>query len=180
MVRRLPSQFVPPAPDGGAKTTERARFEPATQWVKLYQRTFLQVVDKNYDGRKMTLRLLRVYLVLICHMDRRNYVRKCQKDLASIIDMTDQAFSTAIGKLEELGYLVRLGGRDRSRKIMLQPFFVSIGRDDEGRDVCGEFSRLEKELGGKRRSKDGGQRPARQKIKAMGEGSQPLSQLAIE
>jgi len=184
MVRRLPSPFAPPVPGGDTKTPERARFVPGTQWVKLFQRTFLQVVDKNYDGRKMTLRLLRVYLVLICHMDRRNYVRKCQKDLASIIGMTAQAFSAAIGQLEELGYLVRLGGRDRSRKIMLWPFFVAIGSQEDGVDVGGEYSRLqdelEEELKKKRRAQEGGQKPARRKRATTEEGVQPLSPLAIE
>lgn len=180
MVQRLPSPFAPPVPSGDAKSTERTRFDPAAQWVKLYQHTFLQVVDKSFDGPKMTLRLLRVYLVLICHMDRRNYVRKCQSDLASIIGMTPQAFSVAIGRLEELGYLVRLGGRDRSRKIILRPFFVSIGRQDDGDNVCGEFLRLEEDLRKRRRAKEGGQRPPRRKGEVTEEGIQPLSPLAIE
>jgi len=120
----------------------RAPFSPGSQWVKLHQRPFLQIVDKRmYGGTKLTLRVLRVYLVLICHMDRRNYVNKCQKDLASIIGMTPQAFSSALKRLEEMEFIFRIGGRDKSRKIMLSAFYVGIGSEDELRQVGGEFRR---------------------------------------
>ena len=118
----------------------RAPFSPGSQWVKLHQRPFLQIVDKRfYVGQNLTLRALRVYLVLICHMDRRNYVNKCQNELASIIGMSPQAFSSALKQLEEMKLLIRIGGRDKSRKIMLSPFFIGIGTEDEIHQVGGEF-----------------------------------------
>lgn len=147
--------------------------------MKLFQHRFLQMVDGRFDGRKITLRILRVYLVLICHMNRRNYVLKSQKDLASIIGMSAQAFSAALRQLEDLGYLVRVGGRDKSRKIMLCPFFVAMGSQEDGTEVEGEFSRLQQKLQEELRNKHqvvgGKNKPIRKKRAAREEATQSFS-----
>jgi DNA-binding transcriptional ArsR family regulator len=72
-------------------------------------------------------------------MDRRNVVNKCQKELASIIGMSPQAFSSALKQLEGNELIFRIGGRDKSRRIMLSAYFVGIGTEDEINKAGGEF-----------------------------------------
>jgi len=125
--------------------TKELPFSPSQQWVKLVQRGVLQLVDERCDGKKVSLRMLKIYLVLLAHMDSRNYVRKCQKDLADILGISPQAFSAGLRELEELGHLVRIGGRDKSRKIMLSPYLVSMGTLHDSVAVTGEFQRQRQE-----------------------------------
>lgn len=179
MIRHTPPLSPQSVPVNDAESQARAPFSPGSQWVKLFQHRFLQMVDGRFDGRKITLRILRVYLVLICHMNRRNYVLKSQKDLASIIGMSAQAFSAALRQLEDLGYLVRVGGRDKSRKIMLCPFFVAMGSQEDGTEVEGEFSRLQQKLQEELRNKHqvvgGKNKPIRKKRAAREEATQSFS-----
>lgn len=117
-------------------------FSPGSQWTKVYQHRFKQIVDPRYDGREVSLQMLRVYLLLICHINTRNYVKQSQKDLADFLGISPQAFSLALKKLEKRRFLVRVGGRDKTRKIMLSPFFVGMGAKEDQEAIEGEFNRL--------------------------------------
>ena len=122
--------------------TKGMPFSP-TPWVKLVQQACLHLVDKDKDGRNVTLRMLKVYLILIGRMDVKNIVNECQQDLAETMGMTPQAFSAALRSLEDGGYLLRIGGRDKSRKIMLSPACVAKGQHSTWAGTNEDFGQLQ-------------------------------------
>lgn len=142
MTNRLPSPSLKHPPQGQEEGSNPVPFSPGSQWSKVYQHRFKQIVDPRYYGHQVSLRMLRVYLLLICHINARNYVKQSQKDLADFLGISAQAFSLALRQLEEMQFLVRVGGRDKTRKIMLSPFFVGMGSKEDQQAIEGEFNRL--------------------------------------
>lgn len=107
--------------------------------------------------------MLRVYLLLICHINTRDYVKQSQKDMAQFLGISPQAFSFELRDLEEMGFLARVGGRDKTRKIMLSPFFMGMGSKEDQDSIGGEFARLWKEKWEQDEAHNDGQSQSRKK-----------------
>lgn len=111
------------------------------QWVRLYKDNINQLFTKRPTEPGITLRMIRVYLLLISKMKFGNFIDSRHKDLASDLGIKPQAFSDALNKLQALRYLVRIQGKKGFRRILLNPSFVFIGSESTMETIQSEFNR---------------------------------------
>ena len=98
-------------------------------WVKFHQIPFLlEVLGPKANQKDLTKITLKVLLYLTGKMTTANYVNGSQEEHAASLGLSPQAYSKALGSLERVNFLVRKGGRGRTRALMINPAYVSCGR----------------------------------------------------
>lgn len=118
--------------NGGSDSPEVSKPSSRFSWIKLHQHILLQeFIGLPANKSNMTGNNLRISLFLLCRLKSGNVVWGSQEEMAKTLHISPQAMSKALLDLEAMEFIVRIGGRGTTRKIMVNPNFASIGSTED-------------------------------------------------